>query len=42
MSDSAHITAAYDKGILEVSVPMPEAKPAGRRIEITKGSWAAG
>ena len=37
-ADTAHITATYDKGILEVSVPVPEEKTAGRRIEITKGS----
>jgi len=37
-ADAAHITATYDKGILEVSVPVPEAKPAGRRVEITKES----
>jgi len=33
-----HITAAYDKGILEVSVLVPEAKPQGRRVEITQRS----
>ena len=37
-ADTGHITATYDKGILEVSVPVPEAKPEGRRIAITKGS----
>lgn len=37
-ADTEHITATYDKGILEVSVPVPEAKPEGRRIAITKGS----
>lgn len=37
-ADTEHITASYDKGILEVSVPVPEAKPAARRIEITKAS----
>ena len=36
-ADTEHIAATYDKGILEVSIPIPEAKPAGRRIEITKG-----
>lgn len=35
-ADTEHIAATYDKGILEVSIPVPEAKPAGRRIEITK------
>jgi HSP20 family protein len=37
-ADTEHITATYDKGILEVSVPVPEAKPEGRRIAITKSS----
>ena len=37
-ADTEHVTATYDKGILEVSVPVPEAKPEGRRIAITKGS----
>jgi HSP20 family protein len=37
-ADTEHITATYDKGILEVSVPVPEAKPKGRRIAITKAS----
>ena len=37
-ADTEHITAAYDKGILEVSVPVPEAKAEGRRIAITKAS----
>ncbi len=37
-ADTEHISATYDKGILEVCIPVPEAKPAGRRIEITKGS----
>ena len=37
-ADTEHVTATYDKGILEISVPVPEAKPAGRRIEITKES----
>jgi HSP20 family molecular chaperone IbpA len=35
-ADAEHITARYDKGILEVTIPVAEAKPAGRRIEITK------
>jgi HSP20 family protein len=34
-ADTEHITAAYDKGILEVRVPVPEAKAEGRRIAIT-------
>jgi HSP20 family protein len=37
-ADTEHVTASYDKGVLEVSVPVPEAKPEGRRIEITKAS----
>ena len=37
-ADTEHITATYDKGILEVSVPVPEAKAEGRRIAITKAS----
>lgn len=37
-ADTEHVTATYDKGILEVSVPVPEAKPEGHRIAITKAS----
>jgi len=37
-TDTEHITATYDKGILEVKVPVPEEKAEGRRIEITKAS----
>lgn len=37
-ADTEHIIASYDKGILEISVLVPEAKPEGRRIAITKGS----
>lgn len=33
-ADTAHIKARYDKGILEVSVPVTEAKPEGRRIKV--------
>ncbi len=36
-ADTEHIAATYDNGIIEVSIPVPEARPAGRRIEITKG-----
>jgi HSP20 family protein len=36
-ADTEHITAAYDKGILEVTIPV-KARPAGRRIEVTKGA----
>ena len=35
-ADTEHIAATYDKGILEVSVPVPEEKAEGRRIAITK------
>ncbi len=28
------ITATYDKGILEISVPLAEAQPTGRQIEV--------
>ena len=37
-ADTEHISATYDKGILEVSVPVPEAKAEGRRIAVTKAS----
>jgi HSP20 family molecular chaperone IbpA len=37
-ADTEHITATYDKGILEVRVPVPEEKAAGRRIAITGAS----
>lgn len=33
-ADTEHITARYDKGILEVSVPVAEAKPEGRKIPV--------
>ena len=36
-ADTEHITASYDKGILEITVPVPEAKAQSRRIEITHG-----
>ncbi|HUL24614.1 MAG TPA: Hsp20/alpha crystallin family protein [Streptosporangiaceae bacterium] len=35
-ADTEHITATYDKGILEISIPVPEAEAEGRRIAITK------
>ncbi len=34
-ADEDDITATYDKGILTVAVKVEEAKPAGKRIEIT-------
>ena len=37
-ADTEHVTATYDKGILEVSVPVPETEPQGRRIAITTPS----
>ncbi|MFI5062668.1 MAG: Hsp20/alpha crystallin family protein [Streptosporangiales bacterium] len=33
-ADTEHITAGYDKGILEVTVPVPKAKAESRRIEV--------
>jgi HSP20 family protein len=32
--DAADVTARYDKGVLEVSVPVPEVKPEGTRIPV--------
>ena len=32
--DPADVTARYDKGVLEVSVPVPEVKPEGARIPV--------
>lgn len=37
-ADTEHIAATYSKGILKISVPVPEAPPGGRRVEVTKGS----
>lgn len=33
-ADTAHITARYDKGILEVSIPVAEVKREGRVIKV--------
>ena len=33
-ADTEHVTAGYDKGIVQVSVPVPQAKAEARRIEI--------
>ena len=33
-ADTEHITAGYDKGILEVTVPVPKATGESRRIEV--------
>jgi HSP20 family protein len=35
-ADTEHITARYDKGILEVSVPVAEVKPEGRKITVER------
>jgi len=35
-ADTDHITASYDKGILQVTVPVQTAKPAGHHVKITK------
>ncbi len=35
--DTEDVKARYDRGILEVSVAMPEAKPVGRRVTVEKG-----
>ena len=35
MASGARRPATCDKGIVEVSISMPQAKPTGRRIEIT-------
>lgn len=38
-ADPDKITASFDKGILNVTVPMPaEAKPASRQISVERGS----
>lgn len=36
-ADAEHITARYDKGILQVTVPVPEAKAEARRVQISHG-----
>lgn len=37
-ADTTKITASYDKGMLEISVPIPEhAKPEARRITVKHG-----
>ena len=41
-ADTEHITASYDKGVLTVTVPMRQAAPKGRRIEITTANGPAG
>ena len=35
-ADTEHVTANYKKGILEVSVPVSQAGPQSRRIEISR------
>lgn len=34
-ADEDHISAAYDKGILTISVPLTQAKPSEKRIQVT-------
>jgi HSP20 family protein len=34
-ADTGRVTARYDKGILEITVPVTAAAPQGRRIDIT-------
>jgi HSP20 family protein len=38
--DPADVTARYDKGVLEVSVPVPDVKPEGTRIPIENADAA--
>lgn len=40
-ADTDHITASYDQGILEVTVPVREAKPEGRKIPVKPARKAA-
>ena len=40
--DAADVTARYDKGVLEVSVPVPAEKPEGTRIPIQDTGAAPG
>lgn len=37
-ADSEHITARYDKGVLEVTVPLTQPEPTGRKIPVTAGT----
>ncbi len=37
-AETDKITAKYDKGILELTVPISEAEPAGRQIEVKTAS----
>ena len=37
-ADADKVTARYDKGILQISAPITEAKTASRRIAITKAT----
>lgn len=37
-ADAEHVTAAYDKGVLEVTVPLTVPAPAGRKIPVKAGS----
>ena len=40
--DAADVTARYDKGVLEVSVPVPEVKPEGTRIPVQEADATPG
>jgi HSP20 family protein len=35
-ADEEHVSAAYAKGLLEVTVPLTAAEPAGRQIPVTR------
>lgn len=37
-ADAEHITATYDKGVLQVTVPLATPQPTGRKIPITAAS----
>jgi HSP20 family molecular chaperone IbpA len=40
--DAADVTARYDKGVLEVSVPVRAVKPEGTRIPVENADAAPG
>jgi HSP20 family protein len=40
--DAADVTARYDKGVLEVTVPVPEVKQEGTRIPVQNADAAPG
>ena len=35
-ADTEHIAAGYDKGILQVTVPLPQARAESRRIKVSR------